>query len=513
MPQQTWTAGDRGSVPRQALPDAPPVTGIEWALLVMIVFCALAVFGFQLTTQLTTIIELTFGIELALMAICGYESIRNKVMGKTLLSGSMMAFYYVDAFRMAISDDPYTAKAIQVAGAQFSPETVQLGLLYAALFQLMLFAGYSCRVRLYRLCYWVQSRVDRRGTPIWLLRYLFAACAVISLLVTYKGSLGTVVASVDAARSGKFGAEADFGLLTQITFFGMFGCGLLLIEALFFSKIGRLPLLLLTGVLGAPVFFGSARHMTLFVMLPVIVATLKRVKGRIRTRQVVVWGGLVLLLVGLTQLQFAVRTRGWQHVLEVNSGEMVSPGFAEFQAELYALDLVPKFHDYFLEPIEPFFVIHWIPRKIWETKPIPKSWTYYDNVFVRNAHFNVTPSVIGQFHMNFGLPGVLYIGVLLGFLMAVTDRAMMVVSFDRQIAMMTLLGSFYAFLVSSFRFFHPLYFAYVVFGAFVTFVLTRKALAVRTPVRWIPAVGVAMPLGVRPARRPSEAISAGRGQI
>ena len=144
-----------------------------------------------------------------------------------------------------------------------------------------------------------------------------------------------------------------------------------------------------------------------------------------------------------------------------------------FTALLFAEHLVPNEHPYFRELSEFYFLIHWIPRQLWPEKPVMESWAFYDESYVQGAAFNVTPSVIGQFHMSWGLPGVIFIGVWLGFLTMLADRLLMLLDSDRQRAMFVVVGMFYAFIISSFRFYSPVYFSYFLFGLIPMLLLTR----------------------------------------
>jgi hypothetical protein len=127
-----------------------------------------------------------------------------------------------------------------------------------------------------------------------------------------------------------------------------------------------------------------------------------------------------------------------------------------------------------MEPAEPYFLIHWIPRQVWPDKPIMESWTFYNESYVQGAAYNVTPSVIGQFHLNWGLPGVIFIGGWLGFLTCLADRVLLRLDSDRQRAMFVVVGMFYAFIISSFRFYSPIYFSYFLFGVLAMLLLTRR---------------------------------------
>jgi hypothetical protein len=114
-----------------------------------------------------------------------------------------------------------------------------------------------------------------------------------------------------------------------------------------------------------------------------------------------------------------------------------------------------------------------------------ESWTYYNDSYVRGAAFNVTPSVIGQFHMGWGLPGVIFIGAWLGFLAMLADRLLILLDSDRQRAMFVVVGMFYAFIISSFRFYSPVYFSYFLFGLIPMLLLTRRWRS-RSPVALMP---------------------------
>jgi len=115
-----------------------------------------------------------------------------------------------------------------------------------------------------------------------------------------------------------------------------------------------------------------------------------------------------------------------------------------------------------------------VPRQVWPNKPVMESWTYYNDSYVQGANYNVTPSVIGQFHLNWGLPGVMFIGVWLGFLTMTADRLLLMLDSSRQRAMFVVVGMFYAFIISSFRFYSPIYFSYFCFGLLAMFLLTRR---------------------------------------
>jgi hypothetical protein len=90
--------------------------------------------------------------------------------------------------------------------------------------------------------------------------------------------------------------------------------------------------------------------------------------------------------------------------------------------------------------------------------------------------------------MEWGVAGVIFIGAWLGFLTLLGDRLLLLLDANRQRAMFVVVGMFYAFIISSFRFYSPIYFSYFLFGLLAMFLLTRRRALVGAPVlRHIPA--------------------------
>ena len=79
--------------------------------------------------------------------------------------------------------------------------------------------------------------------------------------------------------------------------------------------------------------------------------------------------------------------------------------------------------------------------------------------------------------MSWGLGGVAFIGLWLGLLTLFADRLLLLVNSDRQRAMFVVVAMFYAFIISSFRFYSPIYFSYFLFGVIAMLLLTRRPLA------------------------------------
>jgi hypothetical protein len=455
---------------------APKVTAPQWALTVSSLALAALGFFFGSHEELTLLAWALTGLNALLLILVAREALRVRVVGKLFLVASTLLFFWIEAVEMALQNPPFPAPAgLPMIWGRFSGDLVSLAYLYVTLFQCMLFAGYSVRLRLRPLYSWVASRVDSQSELSWLGAYLLAACAFVPLLLAHRFDVWAAVQALLAARSGDAPEAQDVGLLQNLYFLGLYGAAFLLAQAFVFSGRLRIAAGVVGALAAAPFVMGGTRHLWLFIAFPLLVLSFARFRGKVNLLYMIRVGVAVGLVLLVAQLQFAFRDVGWLQTDEKPAerlSEVSTTG--QFTALLFAEFLVPEEHDHFLEPAEPYFLIHWIPRAFWPDKPVMRSWTYYNDAYTQGQAFNVTPSVIGQFHMNWGIFGVLFIGVWLGLLTGLADRALLVVDVDRQRALGVAIGMFYAFIVSSFRFYSPIYFTYFVFGFAGMFVLSRR---------------------------------------
>jgi hypothetical protein len=305
---------------------------------------------------------------------------------------------------------------------------------------------------------------------------MLIVCAVLPLLMYYQFDLDRVLAVLIASRNTGDLEAPEPGMAQHLTTFGMFGAALFFVYALKTNTWKRLWWLFLGAIAAVPFLSGGTRHIWLYISLPSVLIILRGFKSDSERKYgAVTLTGVVLVVLVVAQFQFAYRSVGWRDIGSVPVGELSEfNSNGHFSALLFAEHLVPNEHAYFMEPVEVYFLIHWIPRQIWPTKPIMEAWTYYNDSYVQGAAFNVTPSVIGQFHMEWGLAGVIFIGAWLGFLTLLGDKLLLMLDANRQRAMFVVVGMFYAFIISSFRFYSPIYFSYFAFGMVAMFLLTRK---------------------------------------
>jgi hypothetical protein len=454
----------------------PKVTVTQW----MLTLAVLAIAGVSYTStsyqDLRVLTGLLTVLSTVLVGITSKEALQTRLPGKFFVVGSTLAFFWVEALDLALNSPPFSVPdGVPVSEPQFGQDLIQLALVYVAVFQLALLMGYSFRPGMRWMLRWVQSRVDTASNTAHVVRYLLIACALLPLLLSYDFDLKAALEALLAARSGSGPESQEVGLIHYLLFFGMYGGALFFVEAL--GRRGRIRIwkILIGAVAALPFVMGGARHLWLFVALPVCIVALSHLRGKATVGHAARWIAVMLVIFVVIQLQYTLRTIGWREIGNLTPSQLLQENTTgQFTSLLFAETLVPQTHDYFLEPAELYFVTHWIPRQFWPEKPIMRSWDYYNQAYTNGGAFNVTPSVIGQFHINWGMLGVVFIGLWLGFLACVADRALLTIDMDRQQATAATIGMLYAFIVSSFRFYSPVYFTYVVFALLSMLVISRR---------------------------------------
>jgi oligosaccharide repeat unit polymerase len=319
------------------------------------------------------------------------------------------------------------------------------------------------------------SRVDRRlGTRLGV-KIAVALMVAIPLISAFGLDFERAISVIRRARAGAI--EDMFpGLAVNFYWIGLFGSTLLLVDGLVFSRgLGRWKALL--GLLfSAPLWMTGARHLAMYLILPLLLAWVLTRPARGGLRRTLILAVALAVLVVSLQLVLAVRSRGWDHVREIEATELLHmKPTLQFSSLLFAVYLVPEHHEHFREPMTPYFLYHWIPRRYWPEKPVSRSWTFYNDTWVENRKTNVTPSVAGQYYINWSWPGVVFIGVWLGWLTANCDRISLQLHPSSQKLALVSVGLFYAFIFCSFRYYSPYYLQYWIFGSIAMLLLTRRA--------------------------------------
>jgi hypothetical protein len=457
----------------------PRVTIVQWVLAGVSVTIAGFSYEVRSYTWLATMTQVLVLLSFISLISVTREIFRNGSIGKFCLVAGVFVFYWIDAFALSLQRYPFAVpENFPYSATQFDQSLIQQALVYVSVFQFMLLVGHSIRPPLDRPLKFLADRMDSLSFDRSLVVFLLILCSFTPLFVYYDFDIVKIVAALLASRSGTDFESPEPGLAQHVAVFGIYGASLGFVYALKAATWRRLWWLAM-GVLAAlPFVLGGTRHIWLYISLPSVLIVLRGFKGVMSHKRVVALTTIALVVLVIAQAQFVYRSVGWKAVSDVPTEELSQVNTnGQLTALLYAEHLVPGQHPYFEELAEPYFVIHWVPRQIWPNKPVMESWIYYNDSYTQGATFNVTPSVIGQFHLNWGLPGVMFIGAWLGFLTLTADRLLLTLDSSRQRAMFVVVGMFYAFIISTFRFYSPIYFSYFCFGLLAMFLLTRRRVA------------------------------------
>ncbi len=453
----------------------PRVRGIEWLLALISVVIAFAGYETRSYSRLAFATETLVGLSFVLVALATREVFKAGSIGKFCLVAGVFVFYWIDALALCLQKNAFgVPEGFPYNATQFDQELVQQALVYVTVFQLLLLVGYSIRPRLDRPLQFFASRVDSLSFDRSLIAFSLILCSFTPLFIYYDFDILKIITALLASRSGTDFEAPEPGLAQHLALFGIYGAALFFVYALKAATWRRLWWLALAVIAALPFVLGGTRHIWLYISLPSVLIVLRGFKGSLSHKRVVGLTTVALVILVVAQAQFVYRSVGWR-IGDVSSQELSRINTnGQLTALLFAEHLVPGQHSYFYELAEPYFLIHWVPRQIWPEKPIMESWAFYNDSYVQGANFNVTPSIIGQFHLNWGLPGVIVIGAWLGFLMMVADQLLLLLNSNSQRAMFVVVGMFYAFIISSFRIYSPIYFSYFFFGFLAMLLLTRR---------------------------------------
>jgi oligosaccharide repeat unit polymerase len=173
---------------------------------------------------------------------------------------------------------------------------------------------------------------------------------------------------------------------------------------------------------------GTRANLVLF-MMPAMVIILLRAWKRSRLTAIVLV--LIAIMAGILALQFqthyrssATRDRASEFLIE---DWYTLGGTLDFFSEtVFAVSIVPSYHDYFKESSAMLFLVSPAPRFLWPGKPISELVRFYIllrwNIDILTEAGNTFPGIVGQYYMSWGWFGPILIGGLFGLLASRLDR-------------------------------------------------------------------------------------------
>ncbi len=217
------------------------------------------------------------------------------------------------------------------------------------------------------------------------------------------------------------------------------------------------------------IFFDQGtRSAVALVIAPVLIMILFNMWRRSHLRTMLVGVCVVLGVALLLQFQVLYRTTYTRaSVPDLIDRNLPTLGGTTdyFRETLFALHLVPTYHDYFQESALLQFVISPIPRFLWPDKPISELVRFYTlarwGVDILQESGNTFPGLVGQYYMSWGWFGPIIIGLLFGWLVAQIDKTLVNERASRDpylfgVGLMLSVWLFLSFRILSPGFFYPI---------------------------------------------------------
>jgi len=439
--------------------------------------------------SMTALVGATFFAGLISLSMLAMDGLimwrRGGIVGRLTLTFGLFYWFWLGAMQIAADSQPFAPQIIYPGFLVGVPEwIVGYGLIGVHLFAIAMLIGWRWAPQPRRSLGWLADRYDA-GPSGWidLVSLALVLASWVSVYIAYQGALGTAFQDMLMMRSsGKSGPTQEVGLLHHLHLLGIFGASLALsrvvmrLPGIFWARVMAIMLMFPIAYLSTGTRFNFA-----YTMLPAILVLMAPAGHRMRWQArrwilaIVVVLGVVLVL-----FQGAVRSTGVVDYFTKDRSEFIEVmetglvGHDQFTAMLVAIDFIDYRGEFYNELMVPFFVTHFVPSRFWPDKPFPASWKEYNEAWTQHYQFNVTPSVTGQYYLNWGFPGIVAIGLFFGWLARFCECWFQRLDIRQQMLSATVAGLLLGFLFLSFRFFYPLYFAYPLFGFLAYWIVSKR---------------------------------------
>jgi len=383
------------------------------------------------------------GFSCILNLFLGFRNWRKaKPAGLILLSFGVIYFYVVEVLDVTIFRKEIFEE-FSLATASIS-DWVDAGMLIG-LFYFCAVLGLSIRPgkRLVRAA--ARSSIPESPGVLFLIALVGIAVSAVPILVYGgQGFIATLKNSMLSARSGFYESGLERGNLgdarAPVLALGMLaGVSFFLLAGILFSRVAR-PLLkfaslvLLFGLLVTGSASGT-RSATASMLLPLFVMMALRLYESKRWRKAafVAMVGAVFCAYLVFQVQYYYRSIGWGG-FHWNKEIVLNPQGYQYTSEVVTIHTIyPRVKPFvsgqtlierLLKPIPErlfWIVINPVPRAWWPGKPLPPGWADYTLIRTGSLDLDrattIASSIVGSSYRDFGLPGVVEIGLFYGFLL------------------------------------------------------------------------------------------------
>jgi oligosaccharide repeat unit polymerase len=452
-------------------------------LLILLIFSLINIYVNEISYTLTLIIF--FNIYIVISLIISIEKfIKGNIgfIGLSILQICMIFYFLLDVLILGFSEIQFQVIPGYYPYLVFNEyplELVNYGLLILLLFYISYIIGLSIRLDSSKMLFVTRTSRFKKSYEL----YLLISLSLFSYIyLIYKNGLHSLSHLIGLMRINEENniIILHYGVGNLIFIISVVACIYLVINYLIENKniliklvcflIALMQLYLITGTTAARYIIG----MVFFI--PILYLIIKNKFLNIKINYIYLLF-LVLFILFIFLILIQVRNSGLDQITNIaifdNILINIYSGIGHFGVMLNCIDFIQNKGDFFYELNSKFFLFHLIPREIWSSKPTPQSWIEL-NALITNNQWNITPSILGQYYMNWGISGIICIGLFFGLLSNLINLLLLNALKLKNYYFLVFLCSIFYFIIISFRYLSPIYLMYSFILFFLYLFLTKK---------------------------------------
>lgn len=404
----------------------------------------------------TNIIIASFGASLVLMEMI--FSINNHrhfydQLSEIVIWISLFFWFWIEAVILAFSDMAFSISSYlsPFRGSTIPNSVVSAAFLQISLFQLAIILS----LFFFKHISIPSFSVSLITFPKKILGYLLIILACLGW-VTFIINTETLFQSIILFRQSDIEIAEGFSSYFPIVSIAVSGWAFALILCTKYRKSILVWGAFLLGALLA--FFSGTRFKILYVFMPALICFYyinRKVEVNYKSLILFIFLGFFLLSIASFQVVFRYDINADYEIFGAFQGS------GHFTALANAIGLANTFDEPLKQSMLPLFITDFIPRFIWPGKPDHEYWVIYNNYLSPNFG-NVTPSIIGQYYMNWWGLGGLYCGLIIGFVSSFASRRIDFFNKTGNFYNLIIAGFILSFVFLSFRVFSPNYVTYLI---------------------------------------------------
>lgn len=415
----------------------------------------------------TNIIIASFGASLVLMEMIisiNHHRRTYDQLPEIIIWISLFFWFWTEAVTLSFLDEKYTISSFlsPFRGSTIPNNVVSTAFLQISLFQLAIILS----LFFFKHVSLPSFSISFISFPKKILGYLLIILAFLGW-VTFIINSETLFQSIILFRQSDIEIAEGFSSYFPIVSIAVSGWAFALILC---TKYRKSTLVWGAFLLGASLaFFSGTRFKILYIFMPALICFYyinRRAKVNYKTSILFIFFGMLLFGIASFQVVFRYNTNADFEIFGAFQGS------GHFTALTNAIGLADTFDEPLKQSMLPLFITDFIPRFIWPGKPDHEYWVIYNYNLSPNFG-NVTPSIIGQYYMNWWGFGGLYCGLIIGFVSSFASRRIEIFNKTGNFYNLIIAGFILSFVFLSFRVFSPNYVTYLIIIIILTPITMR----------------------------------------